>query len=63
MMPLVWIVINNEDFVPKKGKTDNFEKLCKIVDACRFSDGAEWFDDESLEVSDYLNDRFYHFKK
>jgi len=54
---------NNEDFAPKKDKVTNFKKLCKSVDACRFSNEVEWFDDESLEVSDYLNHKFYKFKK
>ena len=54
---------NNEDFVAKKNKVSNFKKLCASVDACRFSNEADWFDDESLQVSDYLNKKFYHFKK
>ncbi len=54
---------NNEDFVPKKGKVTDFKKLCKTVDACRFSNEVEWFDDESHEVSEYLNHKFYKFKK
>ncbi|MDF1879259.1 hypothetical protein JHD46_06355 [Sulfurimonas sp. SAG-AH-194-C20] len=54
---------NNEDFVAKKGKITDFKKLCNIVDACRFSNDADWFDDESLNVSEYLNYKFYKFKK
>ncbi len=54
---------NNEDFVPKKDKVTDFKKLRKSVDACRFSNEAEWFDDESLDVSKYLNQKFYKFKE
>jgi len=53
---------NNEDFTPKKTKVSNFKKLSKAVDACRYSNEVEWFDDESHEVSKYLNHMYYHFK-
>ncbi|MDF1876989.1 hypothetical protein JHD47_04070 [Sulfurimonas sp. SAG-AH-194-L11] len=54
---------NNEDFVPREKKVHNFKKLSKAVDACRFNNEAGWFDDESLDVSKYLNHKFYKFKE
>ncbi|MDQ7043782.1 MAG: hypothetical protein Q9M40_08795 [Sulfurimonas sp.] len=54
---------NNEDFVVKKNKVSDFKKLCRVVDACRFNNEVEWFDDESLDVSRYLNHKFYKFKE
>ena len=54
---------NNEDFSPKEKKVTNFRKLHMAVDACRFANDADWFDDESQEVTEYLNDKYYHFKK
>ena len=53
---------NNEDFANRKDKINNFPKLHKAVDACRFGNEAGWFDDESMDVSKYLNAKYYHFK-
>ena len=54
---------NNEDFVPKKSKVNNFAKLHKTVKACEFGNDTGWFDDETLEVSKYLNKKHYKFKE
>jgi len=54
---------NNEDFAPKKDKTNNFKKLHSSVMACQQANDAGWFDDEALNVSEYLNKKFYHFKE
>jgi len=54
---------NDEDFVAKKGKVHNFKQLSQSVDACRFDNDTDWFDDESLDVSKYLNHKFYKFKE
>jgi len=51
---------NQEDFKPNK-KIDSFKKLSSVVDACRFNNGVEWFDDESESVSKFLNDTYYKF--
>lgn len=53
---------NNGDFKHKKNKVSNFTELHNAVDACRFGNGADWFDDESMEVSKYLNSKFYKYK-
>ncbi|MEA1982222.1 MAG: hypothetical protein U9N39_01655, partial [Campylobacterota bacterium] len=53
---------NDKDFVPREKKVNNFKKLNNAVDACRFGNNADWFDDESMSVSKYLNAKFYHFK-
>ena len=54
---------NNEDFAPKKAKVNNFIKLNKSVMACQQENDAGWFDDEALNVSEYLNKKFYNFKE
>jgi len=54
---------NGEDFQKRKDKVHNFKKLHKAVNACRFANEAEWFDDESLDVSRYLNAKYYKFKE
>jgi len=54
---------NDEDFANRKNKINNFAKLHKAVDACRFGNEAEWFDDESMDVSKYLNAKYYKFKE
>jgi len=53
---------NKEDFAKREKKVHNFKKLHKAVNACRFANEAEWFDDECLEVSKYLNEKYYRFK-
>lgn len=53
---------NPEDFAKRQNKVNSFKKLHKAVDACRFTNEAQWFDDESLDVTNYLNDKYYRFK-
>ena len=54
---------NSEDFANRKEKINDFSKLHKAVNSCRFANEAEWFDDESLDVSKYLNAKYYKFKE
>ncbi len=54
---------NNEDFSPKERKATDYRKLHMAVDACRFANDADWFDDESDSVTEYLNKKYYNFKK
>ena len=54
---------NGEDFQKRKDKVYDFKKLHKAVNTCRFANEAEWFDDESLDVSKYLNAKYYKFKE
>lgn len=54
---------NLPDFTPKKDRVNSFSKLHKSVNACAFNTDAGWFDDETLDVVEYLNRDFYHFKK
>lgn len=54
---------NSDDFVKRKDKVNNFTKLHKAVTACEFGNEVGWFDDETLDVSKYLNIKYYKFKK
>ena len=50
-------------FKYRKNKVHNFTKLHKIVNACAVESGAPWFDDDIMDVSSYLNHKYYQFKK
>ncbi len=54
---------NTEDFKSDPKKTKNFHKLNSSVQACQQANDAGWFDDETLDVSKYLNKKYYHFKE
>ena len=54
---------NNEDFESAMRKKKNFKQLHDSVQACQQTNDAEWFDDEALDVSRYLNKKFYHYKE
>lgn len=54
---------NTEDFTNESEKVTNFNKLHNQVMQCAFSNDAEWFDDETLDVSKYLNKKHYFFKE
>ena len=49
-------------FSPKKNKVNNFKKLHKQVERCSSGTSTGWFEEEVLDVSNYLNANFYHFK-
>ncbi len=52
-----------DDFSKRKDKVNNFVKLHKAVTACEFGNDIGWFDDETLDVSKYLNKKYYKFTK
>jgi cytochrome c peroxidase len=54
---------NVEDFKADPKKTKDFHKLHTSVQACQQANDAGWFDDETLEVTKYLNKKYYHFKE
>lgn len=49
------------DFAKRKDKVNNFTRLHKTVTACQFNNDVGWFDDETLDVSEYLNKKYYKF--
>ncbi len=53
---------NAEDFDNSK-KVKNFHQLQTRVDACQRNTGAEWFDEDTHDVAEYLNKEHYKFKK
>ena len=53
---------NDEDFNAQNRKSKNFKELHNAVNGCRFANDADWFDDESMDVTRYLNSKHYKFK-
>ncbi len=53
---------NNEDFSESKN-VHNFEQIEKRVRACQLSNSIQWFDEDVISVSEYLNEDFYKFKQ
>ncbi len=43
-------------------RVTSFPGLERQVRRCELSLGLKWFDDEIVEVTDYLNSHFYHFE-
>ena len=55
---------NLEEFEdPKQIKSKNFEQMENMVSACQISNDAGWFDDETHSVAEYLNKKYFKFKK
>ncbi len=52
---------NDRDFTPKE-KMQDYKTLHKAVNACRYANNIEWFDDESVQVTKYLNHKYYKFE-
>ncbi|MFT7004422.1 MAG: hypothetical protein ACJAWW_001780 [Sulfurimonas sp.] len=52
---------NNIDFKVKKDKVNSFKKLHNAVKQCSFNTSTGWFDDETLDVVQYLNKEYYKF--
>ena len=49
------------EFKSENRKAKNYKQLFQNVEACRYSTGADWFDDERDDVVHYLNKKFYKF--
>lgn len=49
-------------FQHREKKVNSYKKLSDSVKACATSSGAEWFDEDSDVVTEYLNDKHYHYK-
>ncbi|MFK5938422.1 MAG: hypothetical protein QM497_08505 [Sulfurimonas sp.] len=49
-------------FSYKKDKINSFKKLHTQVQRCESGNHVGWFEEEILDVTNYLNDDFYHFK-
>lgn len=52
---------SNDLFMHEDRKIKNLKKLKKQVAWCAHQYDASWFDDEVLDVVDYLNKHFYKF--
>ncbi len=49
-------------FKHNEKKVNNIHKLKQKVKACEFNTNTGWFDDEVMDVVDYLNKKYYHYK-
>ena len=43
-------------------KVTNLNKLKSQIGFCAQMTGAQWFEDEIADVTEYLNKNYYHFK-
>ena len=53
---------NSEDFKSSK-KVKGFHELEARVDACQRNTDAGWFDEDTHDVANYLDKKYYHLKK
>lgn len=53
---------NTKDFKHRPDKVNSFKKLRKTVNACVYGTKASWFDDETRDVTLYLNQQYYHYE-
>lgn len=49
-------------FKHNEKKVNSYKKLSDSVRACATNNGAEWFDEDSDVVTEYLNKKHYHYK-
>ncbi len=54
---------NNSDFGGDTSKSKSYKEVHDVVIACQMNNDAGWFDEDSELVTDYLNNKFYKFKK
>lgn len=54
---------SSDIFTHEERKITNYKKLKKQVAWCAFQHDAVWFEEEMMDVVEYLNTNFYHFKK
>ena len=52
---------SDDIFMHEDRKIKNLKKLKKQVAWCGYQHDAPWFDDEVIDVVDYLNHHFYRF--
>lgn len=51
------------DFEAKEEKVNSFTKLHDQVKACANNNHAGWFEEEVMDVSDYLNSKYYNLPR
>ncbi len=52
---------SDDIFMHEDRKIKKLQKLHKQVEWCGYKNDASWFDDEVIDVVDYLNNHFYRF--
>ncbi|RLA09038.1 MAG: hypothetical protein DRQ51_00190 [Gammaproteobacteria bacterium] len=53
----------DQPYINQKSGIENYQKLHSRVKMCSHQAEAEFFDDEIISVTDYLNNTYYKFKK
>lgn len=46
----------------ERGRVKSFPALTQQVSRCEQAQGLRWFDEDVQDVSNYLNQQYYHFK-
>lgn len=54
---------SSDIFTHEDRKMKSYKKLKKQVAWCAFQHNAVWFESETMDVVDYLNHNYYHFKE
>lgn len=54
---------NAEDFGGKDTKVTKYQHIKDYTDACQTNNDAEWFEEDVDSVTEYLNDKYYKFKR
>ncbi len=49
-------------FKHREDKVNSFSKLKQKVKMCEYNSKTGWFDDEIIDVTNYLNKTYYHYK-
>ncbi len=51
------------DFKHREDKINSYLILSRSVKACARNSAAPWFDEDDESVTEYLNKKYYHYKK
>ena len=54
---------NSVDFKKDAKKISNLKKLHTSVQACQISNDVAWFDEDTEDVTEYLNQKYYKFSR
>ena len=54
---------NEEDFTNPNSKIKSKKDLHAIIDSCQRNNNAMWFEEDTVFITDHLNENYYKFKK
>ncbi len=53
----------SEDFKHKEDKINSYLILSRSVKACARNSAVPWFNEDTESVTEYLNDKYYHYER